>query len=35
MVMGGMTQHDVMSMIGANTYTHLQAKLKFTQWKKV
>lgn len=35
MVMGGMTQHDVMSVISANTYTHLQAKLKFTQWKKV
>lgn len=35
MVLGGMTQHDIMSVISSNTYTHLQAKLKFTQWKKV
>lgn len=35
MVLGGMTQHDVMSVINTNTYTNLQAKLKLTQWKKV
>jgi len=35
MALGGMSLHDIMSIISANTYTNLQAKLKFTQWKKV
>ena len=35
MALGGMTLHDIMSVISANTYTNLQAKLKFMQWKRV
>ena len=32
MVLAG---HDVQSLVESNTYSGLQAKLKFTEWKKV
>ena len=32
MVLAG---HDVMSMIKLNTYSGLEAKVKFNSWKKV
>jgi len=35
MALNGMSQHDIMSVISSNTYTNLQAKLKFMQWKRV
>ena len=32
MVLAG---HDVMSVLKSNTYSGLEAKLKFTTWKKI
>ena len=32
MVLGG---HDVKKVVELNTYSKLQAKVKFTEWKKV
>jgi hypothetical protein len=32
MVLAG---HDVMSVLESNTYSGLEAKVKFTNWKKV
>tara|TARA_A100000172_G_scaffold8161_2_gene4493 strand:+ start:1044 stop:1184 length:141 start_codon:yes stop_codon:yes gene_type:complete len=32
MVLSG---HDVMSMVKSNTYSGLEAKIKFNNWKKI
>lgn len=35
MILSGMTQNDVMSVLNNNTYSGLQAKVRINQWKKV
>lgn len=35
MVLDGLTQNHIVSVIDSNTYSHLEAQLKFVTWKKV
>lgn len=35
MILDGMSRDQIVSMINDNTYTHLEAHLKFVSWKKV
>jgi hypothetical protein len=35
MILAGMSQKQILDMINNNTYTHLEAQLKFVSWKRV